>query len=101
MTSTIDVFEAFTKLAPNANPKDVKTITDYMEENRRGNVENMKEIFMTKDDKIEFFAMMKTDKIELIDRIGKVENACVKWYWIATTTQTGIILAFLYFMLKK
>jgi hypothetical protein len=90
MTSTIDVFEAFTKLAPNANPKDVKTITDYMEENRRGNVENMKEIFMTKD-----------DKIELIEKIGKVENACVKWYLIATTTQTGIILAFLYFMLKK
>jgi len=66
MTSTIDVFEAFTKLAPNANPKDVKTITDYMEENRRLNIGDMKEIFMTKDDKVELIEKISKSKTETI-----------------------------------
>jgi hypothetical protein len=61
-----------------------------MEQGKQLNLERMKEIFMTKD-----------DKIELFKRIEEIKLSMVKWYLGIGLSQLAIILGFLYFILKQ
>jgi hypothetical protein len=65
-TTTTDLYEALQELP---NSKAAKKIADYMEESRQLNLERMREIFMTKDDKAEFIAMTKADNADLMKEI--------------------------------
>ena len=84
--STTDVFEALKNLAPHSNAEAAKTITDYLEESKQLNVTQLKEIFLTKDDKID---LMK----EITTRF---------WITIAVTvTLFGIVITMLLNILSR
>jgi hypothetical protein len=87
METTIDLYEALQQLP---NSAAAKQIADYMEQGKQLNLERMKEIFMTKD-----------DKIELFKRIEEIKLSMVKWYLGIGLSQLAIILGFLYFILKQ
>lgn len=97
-TTTTDFFEALQNLIPGSkvDPAAAKKITDYVEETKTTNVANMKEIFLTKDDKIELIGAMKQDKIEVVEKIHKSKTETIMWI-----VGVGIIQLILYSFLPS
>lgn len=81
MTTTTDVFEALQNLVPEAkaNPKAAKVITDYLEESKQLNIDHMKDVFLTKE-----------DKVDLIGRIHRAEVRTIIWI-VGTNVGVGLI----------
>ncbi|MBA4139981.1 MAG: hypothetical protein H0X70_05675 [Segetibacter sp.] len=75
------------------------------EEKAEQKIAQKKDIFMTKDDKVELVTRMASDKEELITRIETSKTDTIKWmfiFWIGQLAATaGIMFAFLNAYLKK
>jgi hypothetical protein len=77
--SSLDVFEALQKLP---DRESTKKIADYMDESKRINMQNMKDVFVTKEDLLRL-------KDELKDHFNNR-------FWIIFITLAGMIIG-LYF----
>jgi len=100
-TTTTDVFEALQDLYhPNgqANAKAAKIIADYMEESRQLHLDRMKEIFMTKDDKLELIAMIKADKADLMKEIFATKEDVLNFRNELSKQITGVYVKLIFWV---
>lgn len=81
--STTDFFEAVQKVS-NDNNSIAKTITDYVEQTKQTNYSTLKDVFLTKDDKIDLVKLIVSIKDENFSNLLKFTGLIVTVIAICT-----------------
>jgi len=85
--------------------KEAAKVIEYFEAKAEEKINQKKDVFMTKGDKIEIITQLKDDKIDLISKIESSKIDIIKWlfiFWIGQLAAVaGILFALLNVYLKK
>ncbi len=85
----ISSFELFELLKPKLGEKEARVLKEYVEAKAEEKISSKKDLFLTKD-----------DKIQLIEKIEKVRSDIIKWMFIFWVGQIGVIIAILTIFFK-
>jgi len=98
-------FEVYEILKNRFSDKEAAKVIEYFELKAEEKNGQKKDVFMTKNDKVELITRIVSDKEELITRIESSKSDMIKWmfiFWIGQLAATaGIVFAFLNAYLKK
>ena len=98
----LEVYEIFKNYF---TEKEAAKVIEYFEAKAEEKISQKKDIFMTKDDKVEMITQMKDDKVEMISRIESSKTDTIKWmfiFWIGQLAAiAGILFALVNVYLKK
>lgn len=97
--------EVYEILKNRFSDKEAAKVIEYFELKAEQKISEKKDVFMTKDDKVELITRIVSDKEELITRIETAKTDMIKWmfiFWMGQLAATaGIVFAILNAYLKK
>ncbi len=79
--------------------QEAAVVIEYFEAKTENKYEQKKDIFLTKEDKIDLIGKIEVTKSDLIERIESTKTDIIKWmfaFWVGT-----IGIAILFYFLKK
>lgn len=91
--STAEFYDAIKEIAQGNTTNAVtnaKRVSDYVEQTRQTNNSTLKDVFLTKD-----------DKVEIMDKIGNVKTSLIAWMFVFWVGQVAVIIGILSYILKK
>lgn len=86
---TVSTTKLYKILASQMNAETAETLTDFIVEKVKEDVDSRTEIFLTKD-----------DKVEIVKMIADTKNAMILWMFVFWIGQVAVISGILMYLLK-
>ena len=97
--------EVYEILKNRFSDKEAAKVIEFFEAKAEEKISQKKDVFMTKDDKVELVTRMEAIRTELITRIETSKTDTIKWmfiFWIGQLAATaGIVFSIINAYLKK
>ncbi len=97
--------EVYEILKNRFSEKEAVKVIEFFETKAEEKISQKKDVFMTKEDKVDFILKLASNKEELVTRIETSKTDSIKWmfiFWIGQLAATaGILFAFLNVYFKK